>query len=77
MKDHESDEATLTALAEIARLLDVPYQQTRDAFGRLCLNIEMDGLQYIHELAVQRGHVEVAAEVRQMLARGERVEGPE
>ena len=77
MANHESGVDVLPHLLGVAELLGVPYKVRLDAFGRRCLDIETAGLQYIHEVAVTRGHHEVAEHIRQMLIHGEQVSDPE
>jgi hypothetical protein len=64
----------LEILKRIAILLEIPVREGRDTFGQKFLDIDTRGLQYLHEVSVDRGHVEVAEYIRQMLARGEQRE---
>lgn len=66
--------ATADSVKEVSRLLGIPCREGRDAFGRPYLDIEMGGLQHMHEVAVSMGHVEVAAHIRQMLSRCKQVD---
>jgi hypothetical protein len=62
------------SLKGIATLLGVPFREGKDTFGRPFLDITVDGMQLILEVALKLGYHEVAQDIRQMLVRGERRE---
>jgi hypothetical protein len=72
----DSSEDNAEVLVNVATMLGVEVHVGRDAFDRTYIDISHDGLRRIHDVALERGHLEVAADVRQMMVRAERRKKP-
>lgn len=77
MTDYAQDMEKLSVVAEVAWLVGVPTRRAVDTFGRPFLDIPVEGMQFMHSRALEMGQYEVAEDIRQMLARAERVTGTE
>lgn len=76
MEDHTRHEEDMLLVEGVARMMGVPTKREVDTFGRPRLCIELAGLQHMHRVALEMGQVEVAEDIRVMLARAKREERP-
>jgi hypothetical protein len=72
MTKHHPSREMVNILRDISDLLGVEMAEGTDSFGRTFVDIEIGGLRRMHDLALDRGHEQVAEDIRHMLATGER-----